>query len=77
MIYLDAQAEVHVGDTVRYVRWDWGTKGKFYQKTGTVTELRGTSALGIHFPHHARSTNLVTPADHVRLVRCAHERTVP
>lgn len=77
LIYTDTQAEVHAGDTVRYVYWDWTTRGKFYQKTGTVTELR-PSALGIHFPHYAQGTNLVTIARDARLVSCIHkEKEIP
>lgn len=67
-IFTDALADVHVGDTVRYVHWDYATRGKFYRMAGTVTELRGTGALGVHFPHYAAGTNLVAVADHFRLI---------
>lgn len=67
-VYTDTQADVHVGDTVRYIGWDYVTRGKFYEKTGTVTELRGTGGIGIHFPHYAKGTNLVAHAGDVRWV---------
>jgi hypothetical protein len=72
-IYIDKKAEVHVGDIVRYVNWDYPTRGKFYKMTGTVTELRSGS-VGIHFPHYARGTNLVAVTCDVRLVQCLHEK---
>lgn len=75
-IYTDTQADVHIGDTVRYVRWDYATRGKFYEKTGTVTELRGTGGVGIHFPHYAPGTNLVAHASDVRLVSRAESKPV-
>jgi hypothetical protein len=76
-IYTDAQAEVHAGDTVRYVRWDYDTRGKFYGRTGTIVKVldhgRGHGTLGVHFPHHPRGTNLLAIAEHFRLVACPHE----
>lgn len=76
-IYTDTRVDVHTGDTVRYVHWDYGTRGKFCNKTGTVTELRPPSALGVHFPHYAQGTNLIAVTDHVRLVRCIHSPDGP
>ena len=66
-IYLDQKAEVKIGDKVRYIKYRWDTR-KFYMKTGTVTEFRGTGGIGIHFPHYAAGTNLITAAENVRLV---------
>lgn len=71
-IYTDTLAEVHVGDTVRYAYWDFGDRGKFCGKTGTVTEIRPVGALGVHFPHYPKGTNLVAGADKFRLVTCTH-----
>jgi hypothetical protein len=73
-VYRDELASVHPGDTVRYVSYDYANRGKFYRKTGIVTELRGTSALGVHFPHHAQGANLIAVDDHFRLVTCVHEK---
>lgn len=72
-IWTDTLAEVHEGDTVRYVRWDYGTRGKFHNRTGTVTEVRSPGAVGVHFPHYPRGTNLIAVACDVRLVACVHE----
>ena len=77
-IYTDTQADVHEGDIVRYVRYRYGYEdgtvpGKFYQQEGTVTELR-PGAVGIHFPHYARGTNISAIADDIRLVACVHEK---
>lgn len=70
-VYLDETTDVHVSDTVRYVRWDYATRGKFYNRVGTVTDIRSPvppGALGVHFPHHAKGANLIASADHFRLV---------
>jgi hypothetical protein len=75
MIYTDAQAEVHVGDTVRYVRYDYRNQGKFLGRTGTVVDAnpRRPGSVGIHFPHHAKGMNVLAVAEEIRLVACPHE----
>ena len=89
LVYTDTKAEVHVGDTVRYVRYDYHTTverdgytfndyrkpGRFYQQAGTVTEVYNNRLLGVHFPHYAKGANLHAPGEYFRLVTCTH--TVP
>lgn len=77
-IYRDGLAEVHEGDIVRYVRWNWSarrTDNRLYKKTGTVVEIlpQRPGAVGVHFPHHARGVNVLATADDLRLVSCPHE----
>lgn len=74
-VYTDAMAELHAGDTVRYVCYDWATRGKFYNKTGTVTDIprHCPGAAGVHFPHHAKGANIRAVAGSLRLVACPHE----
>lgn len=71
-ITVDTVADVHIGDTVRFVYYDYRTRGKFYGLAGTVTELRGTGWLGVHFPHYARGTNLTGYIGNFRLMQCVH-----
>lgn len=74
MIYTDALAEVHLGDTVRYVRYDWKAP-RFYMKTGTVVEVlqNRPGAVGVHFPHYAKGVNVLAIDSDLRLVACPHE----
>ena len=74
LIYPDTQVAVHVGDRVRYVRWDW-QDSKFYQKVGTVLAIGHGEVLDVHFPHFARGTNLRTGIGYFRLVECVHQIT--
>lgn len=78
MIYTDACAEVHEGDTVRYVRWNWSARtadNRFYGKAGTVVDVRKDrpDAVGVHFPHHAKGANVLAVASDLRMVACPHE----
>jgi hypothetical protein len=71
-IVRDELADVHVGDQVRYTD-SFGDDGrKFFNEIGIVTELRGSGWLGVHFPHHAKGTNLQAPIERFRLVACVH-----
>jgi hypothetical protein len=73
-IYIDVQADVHEGDTVRYVRWSY-PNGKFSGKTGTVVDAgpHRPGAVGVHFPHYPKGANVLAIADEIRLVTCPHE----
>jgi hypothetical protein len=75
MVYRDEQAEVHAGDRVRYVHYDW-QDSRFYRKVGIVTGFQGTGGIRIHFPHYARGTNLVALTEQVRLVDDRSELTM-
>jgi len=76
-IYADEQYEVHEGDTVRYVRWNWSLlreDNKFFRKTGTVTDVQRNrpDSVGVHFPHYAKGANILVIAREIRLVHCPH-----
>ena len=75
LLYSDDLVQVHVGDTVRYVQYDWRTKGRYYYRSGTVTGFGagGSGAIHVHFRHYRREADLSTVADHLRLVRCIHD----
>lgn len=77
-IYTDTQAEVHEGDTVRYVHWSWSARSsdnKLFMKAGTVVDVRRDrpDAVGVHFPRHAPGANIIAIAEDLRLVACPHE----
>lgn len=75
LLYTDDLAPVHVGDTVRYVDWDWQTHGRFYYRCGVVTEVcpGGSGVVVVHFKHYRRDQDLRVVADHLRLVSCIHQ----
>ena len=74
-IVRDELGSVHVGDQVRYVGYggQFQAEIRFRSKVGTVVELYGDGGLSVHFPHHAKGSNLDADISYFRLVKCVHQ----